>query len=110
MSAVAYRHATGRPYTPVLGAIHDSARDVWIPTYGPPMSDRLPAYHRVDISASWFRQLGPSLQGVVFWSLSNALDRENVHAYRYSADYETRIPRRSLFNRAHYFGASITRM
>jgi hypothetical protein len=110
MSAIAYRHATGRPFTPVTGATHDAARDVWIPTYGPAMSDRLPAYHRVDISASWFRRFSPSVQGVVFWSLSNVLDRENVHAYRYSPDYSVRIPARGIFNRAHYFGASITRM
>jgi hypothetical protein len=110
MSAIAYRHATGRPYTPVIGATHDSARDVWIPTYGPPMSDRLPAYHRVDISASWFRQFSASLQGVVFWSVSNVLDRENVHAYQYSPDYSVRVPSRSIFNRAHYFGAAITRL
>ena len=110
MSAVAYRHATGRPFTAVVGATHDAARDVWIPTYGPPMSERLPAYHRVDIAASWFRQFSPSLQGVVFWSVSNVLDRRNIHEYRYSPDYAVRIPGRSIFNRAHYFGAAITRM
>jgi TonB-dependent receptor-like protein/carboxypeptidase family protein len=110
MSAIAYRHATGRPFTPVVGATHDTARDVWIPIYGPAMSDRLPAYHRIDISASWFRQFTPSLQGVVFWSVSNVLDRKNIHEYRYSPDYSERVPARSIFNRAHYFGAAITRL
>jgi hypothetical protein len=109
MSSVAYRHATGRPFTPVIGATHDAARDVWIPTYGPAMSDRLPAYHRLDVSASWFRQFNRSLQVVVFWSAANVLDRENVHAYRYTSDYTRRIPSRSIFSRSHYFGASITR-
>jgi hypothetical protein len=110
MSAIAYRHATGRPFTPVVGATHDTARDVWVPIYGPAMSNRLPAYHRVDISASWFRQFSPSLQGVVFWSVSNVLDRRNIHEYRYTSDYSARVPARSIFNRAHYFGAAITRM
>jgi hypothetical protein len=49
------------------------------------------------------------VQGVVFWSISNLLDRENIHAYRYSADYTVRTSSRSIFNRAHYVGASITR-
>jgi hypothetical protein len=109
MTAVAYRHATGKPFTPVIGATHDATRDLWIPSYGPPMSERLPAYHRLDASASYFRQFSPSLQGVVYWSISNVLDRDNVHAYHYSRDYETRIPTRSIFNRAHYFGVSLTR-
>ncbi len=109
-SAVAYRHATGRPFTPVVGATRDLLDGAWTPIYGPAMSERLPAYHRIDASASWFRRFGPSLQGVVFWSISNVLDRENIHAYRYSADYTRRIPSRSIFNRAHYFGASITRL
>jgi hypothetical protein len=109
-SAIAWRHATGRPFTPVVGATQDAVTSEWMPTYGPAMSDRLPAYHRVDASASWFRRFGPSVQGVLFWSISNVLDRENVHAYRYSPDYSQRIPSRSIFNRAHYFGASITRL
>jgi len=110
VSALAYRHATGRPFTPVVGATYDAARSVWIPAYGPAMSDRLPVYHRIDVSASYFRRITPSLQGVLYWSISNLLDRENVHAYRYSPDYTARIPSRSIFNRAHYFGASITRL
>ena len=107
--SVAYRHATGRPYTPVIGATRDDARDVWIPAWGAPTSERLPVYNRVDLSASWFRRFGRGMEGVLFWSISNVLDRENVHAYRYSPDYSARVPSRSIFNRAHYFGASITR-
>jgi TonB-dependent receptor-like protein/carboxypeptidase-like protein len=108
MSSVAYRYATGRPFTPVTSATFDPTRSAWTPTYGPPMSERLPTFHRLDVSAAVLRRFGSSVQAVFFWSLSNALDRENVHTYRYSPDYSQRIPVRSLFNRAHYFGASLT--
>ena len=74
------------------------------------MSARLPMYDRIDLSASWYRRFGASLEGVLYWSISNVLDRENVHAYRYTPDYSVRVPSRSIFNRAHYFGASITRL
>jgi vitamin B12 transporter len=108
ISSVAYRYATGRPFTPVVSATFDPSRSIWMPSYGTPMSERLPAYHRLDFSIGHLRRFSESLQVVFFYSLSNALDRENVHAYRYSADYSERIPVRSLFNRAHYFGASLT--
>jgi hypothetical protein len=107
MTSAAYRYATGRPFTPVTSATFDPPRSVWTPTYGPPMSERLPSFHRLDLSASILRRFGP-VQSVVFYTLSNALDRENVHMYRYSPDYTQRFPVRSLFNRAHYFGFSLT--
>jgi hypothetical protein len=107
MTSAAYRFATGRPFTPVASATHDPGRGVWTPTYAAPMSERLPAFHRLDLSGSVLRRFGP-VQSVVFYTLSNALDRENIHTYRYSPDYSERIPVRSLFNRAHYFGFSLT--
>jgi vitamin B12 transporter len=108
IGSIAYRYATGRPFTPVVSATFDPARSVWMPAYGTPMSERLPDFHRLDLSVGHIRRVGESLQAVLFYSLSNALDRENVHAYRYTADYRERIPVRSLFNRAHYFGFSLT--
>lgn len=107
-TSAAYRHATGRPVTPVVSAEPDETRDVWLPAYGAPMSERLPGYHRLDLSAAHVRPIGSSFQLVVFWSLSNALDRANVHGWRYTPDYAERIAVRSIFDRAHYFGASLT--
>jgi hypothetical protein len=107
MTSAAYRYATGRPFTPVVSATFDPQRSAWTPTYGVPMSDRLPSFRRLDLSASILRRFGP-VQSVVFYTLSNALDRENIHTYRYSPDYSQRIPVRSLFNRSHYFGFSLT--
>jgi hypothetical protein len=92
----------------VLGASFDAARDVWVPAYGAPYAERLPDFGRIDLSASYFRRLTPSLQGVAFVALTNVLDRHNVHGYTYAPDYRTRTPIRSLFNRSVYLGASLT--
>jgi hypothetical protein len=109
-TAVAWRWATGRPVTPVVGAERDTEAAVWTPRYGAPGSERLPAFARLDLSASRLDRPAPSLQLVTFAGLTNALDRENVYAYRYSPDYATRAPVRSVFNRALYVGASLSRL
>jgi hypothetical protein len=73
------------------------------------MSERLPDFRRLDLSISQFRPLSAGWNGVFYLSLGNVLDRDNVYAYRYSRDYSERIPIRSIFNRAVYFGATLLR-
>ncbi|HUQ81540.1 MAG TPA: carboxypeptidase-like regulatory domain-containing protein [Gemmatimonadaceae bacterium] len=107
-ASVAYRFATGRPFTPVSGATYDAQQRVFVPSYGAPMSERLPDFRRLDFSTSYFRQLSPSLQSVVFVSLMNVLDRNNAQRYRYNADYSQRHLVSSLFERSVYFGGTIT--
>jgi len=103
-----YRYATGRPFTPVLGAAFDSTQRVFVPAYGDPWSERLPAFRRFDLSGSYLHRLWPGNLTVLFVGLTNAFDTENVFGYRYSEDYATRTPERSQFKRAVYFGASLT--
>ena len=107
-ASVAYRFATGRPFTPVSSATYDSQRQVYVPVYGGPMSERLPAFRRLDFSTSYFRQITPGLQSVAFVSLMNTLDRNNAQRYRYNADYSRRFVVSSLFERSVYFGGTIT--
>jgi hypothetical protein len=107
-ASIAYRYATGRPFTPVTGSTYDALQQVYVPTYGAPMSERLPAFRRLDFSTSYFRQITPGLQSVVFVSLMNMLDRTNAQRYRYNADYSRRFIVSSLFERSVYFGATIT--
>jgi hypothetical protein len=117
-TAAAWRQATGRPFTPVIGAERgaageaegDAEGDAWTPRHGEPGSERLPAFARLDLSASRLVRPTASLLLVAFAGLTNALDRENVFTYRYSPDYAERFPVRSVFNRALYVGASLTRM
>jgi vitamin B12 transporter len=104
----ALRYATGKPYTPVVGASFDQSRNVWVPAYSAPFSERLPPLQRVDLSLSRFMRLSPQTFLVLFASVNNLFDRVNIFDYRYSADYSQRIPIRSLFNRSFYVGGSIS--
>ena len=72
------------------------------------MSERLPDFRRLDLSTSYFRQITPGLQSVVFVSLMNMLDRNNAQRYRYNPDYSRRYLVPSLFERSVYFGGTIT--
>ena len=107
-ASMAYRYATGRPFTPVTGSTYDGAQRVFVPEYGSPMSERLPAFRRLDLSASYFRPIGSTLQTVAFVSVMNILDRENAQSFRYSPDYSRRHLVPSLFQRSVYFGGTIT--
>ncbi len=108
--SVGAHYASGRPFTPVASASYDSAQTVWVPAYGAPMSERTPAFARMDVSASWLHQFWPRSVTIVFVSVNNAFDRANVFSVRYNADYTERIPLRSQFNRSFYFGVSTTWM
>lgn len=107
-ASIAYRYATGRPITPVASATYDATQQVYVPAYGAPLSERLPAFRRLDFSTSYFRQITPGLQSVVFVSLMNMLDRTNAQGFRYSPDYSRRFVVSSLFERSIYFGGTIT--
>ncbi|MXX55787.1 MAG: TonB-dependent receptor [Gemmatimonadetes bacterium] len=105
---VAYRAATGVPFTPVTGAAFDETRGLWQPVHGAPMSERLPAYRRVDLSASVLQSFWPDNITVFFVSMMNSLDRSNVRQFRYSRDYSERIPLKTPFPRSIYFGVTMT--
>ena len=80
----AFRYATGKPHTPVTGATFDQTRQLWVPSYGPPFSQRLTPLQRVDLSISRFMPLSPESFLVVFASVNNLFDRVNIFEYRYS--------------------------
>ena len=71
-------------------------------------SGRLPAYARLDLSASWYRALQPGLQTVGYVALSNVLDRANTFTREYTPDYSSSFDVRSVFNRSVYFGTVLT--
>lgn len=104
----AMRYSAGRPFTPVTGAVRDEAGLTWSPRYGAPGAERLPAFARLDLSASWFREVGAHSQIVGYLAITNLLDRPNVFTRRYSADYSSYAEVRSIFNRSLYFGAVLT--
>jgi hypothetical protein len=58
------------------------------PVYGSINSQRVPAYHRLDLRAD--AQVTPRFSYYI--ELINAYNRKNVSGYSYSADYKTREP------------------
>jgi len=109
-TGVAYRYATGRPFSRVAGARFDPGENEWTAEMGRPMNARLPDWRRLDLSASYLRRLSPEWQAVGFVSLINVLDRRNVTDFRYANDYSRGAFAPSIFNRQLYVGASLTRM
>lgn len=108
VAGASLRYASGRPFTPVISAARGAGDSAWVPVYGGAASQRLPAFARLDLSASWVRQTSNVTQLVLYASVTNALDRGNVYARRYTSDYARHYDVRSIFNRALYFGGVLT--
>jgi vitamin B12 transporter len=89
------RYATGRPFTPITGA-ESTPEGVAAPIYGRVHSERLPDYVRLD---GRLTRVVPLSGGVLVGYLEglNLLDRRNVMAYTYDADYRNRHPVDSFF-------------
>jgi hypothetical protein len=87
MFGAKWSYHTGSPDTPITGSYTDTDGRVR-PVYGELNSDRLPAYHRLDLRADWKLSPRYSFYGEVI----NAYARKNLSGYSYSADYSTRKP------------------
>ncbi|MDZ4751278.1 MAG: carboxypeptidase-like regulatory domain-containing protein [Flavobacteriales bacterium] len=76
---------SGRPYTRLVGSdeielIDGTTRTV--PLYGEINADRLPVYHRVDLSASWLFSWGKA-KGKISGNVYNVYDRQNIRDIQY---------------------------
>ena len=88
-----WQYRTGNPYTPVeetnIQFDPRNGRPIYIPIYAETNSDRLPAYHRLDLRVSKIFQFSGWKLGI-FIELLNTYNRKNLLNYRYSDDYKTR--------------------
>ncbi len=87
MYGAKWSYHTGSPYTPILGPkrpIDPDGRER--PAYGGLNSERLPAYHRLDLRADW--KLSPRYS--FYGELINAYARKNLSGYSYNVDYTQR--------------------
>lgn len=105
--AGSFRLASGKPFTPVVGA--ESKGNGYVPVYGEFNSQRYPVYHRLDLNLSRMNSLGGKTALVQFLGLTNLLDRKNAFDYTYSPDFSERRPSRSAWGRTFYFGISLQR-
>jgi hypothetical protein len=86
---VKWRHASGKPYTPIVGAVQDTA--AWIPIEGDRNSARHPAYHRMDLRVDTRFHLRNVRLGV-YVELLNLYNHRNVMGYSYNEDYSQKEP------------------
>lgn len=100
---LSYRYATGRPITPVIDAQRQPGFDFYLPVEGPVGSERLPSYQRFDSNLSYQLPFQKNFM-VLYFAVSNLLNRKNVLDYDYSQDYQQRKPRKTNYSRFFYFG------
>jgi outer membrane cobalamin receptor len=84
-----FRLVSGNPSTPVTGSIYDAASGTYVPTYGETNSERLPAFHQLDlrVDRTWTKRtwkLG------LYLDVQNVYNRGNVEAYTYNYDLSER--------------------
>jgi len=90
-----WQYRTGNPYTPVTDArpILDprNGKLIYLPNYGEKNSERLPAYHRLDLRVSKVFRFNSWELGL-FLELLNTYNRKNLLDYNYNADYTEKNP------------------
>ena len=82
-----WSYHTGHPDTPIISTRTDADGRIR-PIYGPLNSERMPAYHRLDLRVDY----RASEKLSYYAELINAYARKNMGRYEYSADYKTRKP------------------
>ena len=100
--------ATGRPYTPVTGAIYHADRQVYEPVYGSTNSATYQPYKRIDLRLLYLFQLFNKFSSVAYVEGLNILNFRNLFGYSYSFDYTKKNEIESYFGRRMLvFGMSV---
>ncbi len=100
------RVATGRPVTPVTGAVPAEGGG-YRPIEGRVGSERLPAFGRLDVQLSYYWPFGDGRAATVYASLANATNHANVTGYDYAADFSERTPLVTSYRRLFYAGVTV---
>ena len=90
------RFATGRPYTPILGAAPPEPGRPLAPDYGPVLSARYPDYRRLDARLTRLVDVN-GRPVIIYLEGLNVLDRRNVMGYTYDDAYRNPEPIESFF-------------
>lgn len=77
---------SGLPYTPATGAVLDNDRNLYLPTYGAPNSERAPLHHQLDLRVDYSWAWGPTAL-TAFLDVQNVYMNQSPITYAYSYDY-----------------------
>jgi len=86
---------SGLPFTPATGAVLDSDRNVYMPTYGAVNSERAPMHHQLDLRVDYSWSWGPTAL-TAFLDVQNVYMNESVVTYFYNYDFTQRSAFKSL--------------
>ncbi len=103
---IRFSYAVGLPYTPLVEREWDEANNAYIPIWGDPYSKRYPSYQRLDINGSKNFNFHNRLV-VLYFGITNLLNRKNILRYEYSDDYSVRNNSYSIFGRTIFVGIYI---
>jgi outer membrane receptor protein involved in Fe transport len=86
-----FRLVSGNPDTPVTGSVLDAQTGVFVPVYGRVNSERLPAFHQLDlrIDRTWTYD---TWKLTAWLDVQNAYNRGNPEGWTYRYDYRERTP------------------
>jgi hypothetical protein len=90
-----FRLVSGNPDTPVVGSVYDASEDEYHPVYGETNSDRIAAFHQLDIrlDKKWvFNEWMFNL----YLDVQNVYNRANPEGTSYNFDYTESEPVRGL--------------
>jgi hypothetical protein len=103
---IRYSYASGLPSTPLVDREWDNDNQIYLPVWGEPYSNRLPSYQRVDLNGSMIINFQKRLI-VLYFGITNVLNRENILRYEYNDDYSIRTNINSIFGRSIFVGIYI---
>lgn len=86
---------SGLPYTPVLGGVLDSDRNIYFPINGEVNSERAPIHHQLDLRVDYSWKMGP-MAATAFVDVQNVYMNESIVTYFYSYDFSQRAAFKSL--------------
>ncbi|NOR14554.1 MAG: hypothetical protein GQ544_02500 [Candidatus Aminicenantes bacterium] len=101
-----FSYATGLPYTPLMGREGDPSGQSYIPIWGSPFSARQPHYQRIDLNGSRSFNFQNRMI-VLYFGVTNLLDRNNLLRFDYSEDYSIRNNQYSIFGRTFFIGVYV---
>jgi hypothetical protein len=86
---------SGLPYTPPMGSVFDSDRNVYVPVYGKSNTERAPMHHQLDARIDYGWKWGPT-DLTMFLDVQNVYLNDSIVTYFWGYDYTQRTAFKSL--------------